>query len=288
MLRRHVARYQRRKYAHIWPVDPDAASPPAGWRGWPEGRQFALVLSHDVDTLQGYRNVLKLAGIEEELGFRSAFNFVPERYGAISLDILDELRKRGFAVGVHGLKHDGKLFLSKAGFNRQAIKINAYLRKWQTRGFSSPSMHHNLEWLKGLDIDYSISTFDTDPFEPQPDGLGTIFPLWVADGAPCRGYVELPYTLPQDSTLFLILQERTISVWRSKLDWVARHGGMVLFNTHPDYMHFGPGGAPAGIQYSAGLYSEFLEDLKNRHAGKYYHALPAEIALFWKRRTCTS
>ena len=30
-----------------------------------------------------------------------------------------------------------------------------------------------------LNIAYDASTFDTDPFEPQPDGVNTIFPFWV-------------------------------------------------------------------------------------------------------------
>jgi hypothetical protein len=40
-------------------------------------------------------------------------------------------------------------------------------------------MYHDLELLHHLDIEYDASTFDTDPFEPQPDGMGTIFPFWV-------------------------------------------------------------------------------------------------------------
>ena len=99
-------------------------------------------------------------------------------------------------------------------------------------------MFHNLEWLKELNVLYDASTFDTDPFEPQPDGANTIFPFWVgrSDGS---GYVELPYTLPQDSTLFLVLGEKTNDIWKRKLDWVARHGGLALVNVHPDYTAFG-------------------------------------------------
>ena len=148
-----------------------------GWQGWPEGKKFALVLSHDVDTTEGYKNVLNVADLEERLGFRSSFNFVPERYGKISLALLDELRRRGFGVGVHGLKHDGKLFLSKRSFDRQAQRINAYLKEWNTQGFTSPSMHHRLDWMTALNIKYSISTFDTDPFEPQPDSRRHHLPL---------------------------------------------------------------------------------------------------------------
>ena len=60
-------------------------------------------------------------------------------------------------------------------------------------------MFHNLDWLHELKIEYDASTFDTDPFEPQPDGVGTIFPFWVTGRQPDEGYVEMAYTLPQDS-----------------------------------------------------------------------------------------
>ena len=71
-------------------------------------------------------NFHKLMEIEEELGFRSSFNFVPERYN-VSESLRKELINRGFEVGVHGLNHDGKLYESKEIFNERAIKINKYL-----------------------------------------------------------------------------------------------------------------------------------------------------------------
>ena len=98
-------------------------------------------------------------------------------------------------------------------------------------------MHHNLEWIHDLDIEYA-STFDTDPFEPQSDGVGTIFPFWVSGNSNQKGYVELPYTLPQDFTLFILMKEKNIDIWKQKLDWIAENGGMALVNTHPDYMNF--------------------------------------------------
>ena len=280
-LRRWIARYQRRKYAHQWPIDVNASVVPSGWGGWPKGKHFALVLSHDVDTLKGYQSVSQLAAIEEKMGFRSAFNFVPERYGPISLSLLEELKARGFGIGVHGLKHDGKLFFSKDEFDRRAKRINGYLKDWKSRGFSSPSMHHNLDWMAGLNIDYSSSTFDTDPFEPQPDGMGTIFPLWVSNGSPKKGYVELPYTLPQDSTLFIILREKTIAIWKHKLDWIAQNGGMAFLNTHSDYMCFGMPNKCYG-QYPPDYYLSFLDYVRKRYSGLYWNALPGEVAHFWK------
>ena len=78
--RRQIVTYKRKKYGHIWPIDPAAGEPPNGWQRWPNNKKLAVVLSHDVDTQKGHDNCLKLAEIEEELGFRSSFNFVPERY----------------------------------------------------------------------------------------------------------------------------------------------------------------------------------------------------------------
>jgi hypothetical protein len=290
-IRRQLAQQKRRKNGYQWPIDPTSAKPPEGWPGWPDGRQFALVLSHDVDTAKGYNDVLKLADIEEGLGFRSSFNFVPERYGVVEVRLLDELKRRGFGVGVHGLKHDGKLFSSKKIFDERAPRINAYLKKWGTRGFTTPSMIRNHDWMHTLDIDHCVSTFDTDPFEPQPDAVGTIFPFVVrrkpdapassTPGLPASQlpsfFVELPYTLPQDSTLFMILQEQTIAIWTRKLDWVAEKGGMALLNTHSDYMNFGDHPLN-GEEYPAQLYESFLNYVENRYKEQFYNALPGDIA----------
>ena len=87
-LRRKLAQLLRERNRDIWPIDSRASTVPRGWRGWPDSKDFAFLLSHDVDTSQGYDNVLKLSALEEQLGFRSTFNFVPERYGEISLDLI--------------------------------------------------------------------------------------------------------------------------------------------------------------------------------------------------------
>ena len=141
-------------------------------------------------------------------------------------------------------------------------------------------MHHNLGWLHALNIEYDASTFDTDPFEPQPDGVGRIFPFWVEDGSTHRGYVELPYTVPQDFTVFIIIREKDASIWKQKLDWIAKNGGMALLNAHPDYMNFD--GRKLGVEeYPVQYYEEFLAYIKDKYEGQFWHVLPKEIARFW-------
>ncbi len=275
-LRRKLVLLKRYFHKDVWPIDERAGEPPFGWPGWPDGKKFALVLTHDVDTSVGHEKCLELMKLEERLGFRSSFNFVPERY-SVSSGLRRTLVENGFEVGVHGLNHDGKLFESKEIFDRRRERINRYLKQWGAKGFRAPSMHHDLNWILELDIDYDLSTFDTDPFEPQSEGAGTIFPFWFPGGGSRKGYVELPYTLPQDFTLFILMKQKNTGIWRRKLDWIASKGGMVLMNTHPDYMDFE--GKRSGIEeYPVAYYEEFLLHVKNECKDRFWHVLPNQIA----------
>jgi hypothetical protein len=279
-VRRWFAVRQRRKVGAIWPIFPGSETPPPGWPGWPEGKKFAFVLTHDVEGRGGVEKCRRLMELEMKWGFRSSFNFIPRGDYEVSKELRDHLVSSGFEVGVHDLYHDGKLYKSRAAFVASAASINRYLRQWDAVGFRSAFMHHNLPWLHDLDISYDASTFDTDPFEPQPDSMRTIFPFWVS--APNqRGYVELPYTLPQDSTLFLILGETDGSIWRKKLDWIAEHGGMALIDSHPDYMSFS-GGKTSLQEFPATLYEEFLQYVGAKYKDLFWHVTPREVAA-WMR-----
>src|SRR5690606_7133431 len=100
----HAARVLRRSSA-IWPINPEAGTTPAGWPGWPDGKQFALVLTHDVEGQRGVERVRPLAELEMELGFRSSFNFIPEGEYAVPPELRDWLTSHGFEVGVQDLHH---------------------------------------------------------------------------------------------------------------------------------------------------------------------------------------
>ena len=283
-LRKRIVLKKRMRSAHLWPIEPKAGEIPEGWQGWPGGKRFALVLTHDVEGAQGVKRCLALAEMEKSLGFRSVFNFVAEDYH-LDAGLFSYLREKNFEIGVHGLNHNGNLFQSKEGFLKKVPRINQYLKKWNAVGFRAPSMYHNLEWISHLNIEYDMSTFDTDPFEPQPDGVETIFPFWCSyNGHP--GYVELPYTLPQDHTLFVLMEERGIDIWKKKLDWIVENGGMALLITHPDYMNNEKGGFGKG-EYPIILYSEFLEYLLDTFKGQYWNPLPKEAARFWKEKNGT-
>lgn len=279
VLRRRRAISIRRTHADVWPIDENAGATPPEWPGWPTGKRFALVLTHDVEGSRGLGRVERLMDLEWKRGFRSSFNFVPEGEYRVPEALRRTLEGGGFEVGVHGLKHDGKLYNSKASFSRRVARIKGYLRQWGACGFRSPSMQHRLAWLHQLGVEYDCSTFDTDPFEPEPDGARTIFPFWVP-GPDGSGYVELPYSLPQDFTLFALFREQNIDIWKKKLDWVAAHGGMALLDAHPDYMAFD--GELARDEYPASHYEEFLRYAREKYDGLFWAATPRQVARYYR------
>jgi peptidoglycan/xylan/chitin deacetylase (PgdA/CDA1 family) len=279
-LRRASARARRYLSTPVWPIDLAAGRHPTGFSGWPEGKRFALVLRHDVEGALGVSHVPLLAAVEQERGLRSAFFFVPRRYGNTQ-GIRSALKSAGFEIGVHGLTHDGMLYSSHRAFRKCIGPINSYLKEWGASGFASPSSHHNFQWLHELDLEYDTSSFDTDPFEPQPDGVRTVFPMLQWDCERKHVYIELPYTLAQDFTVFVILRQNDISTWTRKLDWIADRGGMALLDTHPDYMHFA-GRSRRPYTYDVGLYERFLDYVEKHYGGECWYALPMEVARFWR------
>jgi glycosyltransferase involved in cell wall biosynthesis/peptidoglycan/xylan/chitin deacetylase (PgdA/CDA1 family) len=301
--RRVLVSRQLRKAKGIWPIMPGTERKPEGWPGWPDGKKFAFVLTHDVEGGTGIRRCSRLARAEKELGFRSSFNFIPEGSYITPPALREELKAAGFEVGIHDLRHDGRLFESRERFGRHALKINRYLDDWGATGFRSGFMLRQSDWLHDLEIEYDLSTFDTDPFEPQPEGKHTIFPFWVPYGnnqgnrtgqgngnshtspgiSPmgAEGYIEMPYTLPQDSTLFVLLKERTPEIWLRKLDWIAANGGMALVNIHPDYLRFEDEDPQFGT-YPFALVRELLDYVRTKYAGQYWQPCSRELARWYR------
>jgi peptidoglycan/xylan/chitin deacetylase (PgdA/CDA1 family) len=233
---------------------------------WPDGATFAFVPTHDVESSDGMRNISKIAALEEDLGFRSSWNIVPYKY-PVDRGLVRDLRSRGFEIGVHGYNHDGKLFMSRRVFERRVPAINAALESFGAVGFRAPMVHRNLAWLQSLNVEYDASCFDADPFQAMPGGVGGVWPFIAGR------FVELPYTLPQDHTLFISLQERDGRIWEQKLDYIAKLGGMALLITHPDYLDSG---------YRLAAYRNLLD--KARGMTGMWHNLPNQVSAWWRQR----
>ena len=231
---------------------------------WPNGKRFASILTHDVEGEAGVRNIRRVLEIERRHGLVSSWNFVAEWY-PIESGIFDHIRACGGEIGLHAIKHDGKLFESRASFQADLPKIHRYLREWDAVGFRSPATHRNPDWMPELGCLYDSSFPDTDPFEPQAGGCCSILPFFLGD------LVELPITLLQDHTLFEILRVSSIEYWTTKSDWIIQNQGLVNLITHPDYLD-----TPARLR----MYEEFLVYLAAQSDG--WHALPRDVASWWR------
>ena len=95
-LRRRIASRLRGSVEDIWPIMPGSERPPRDWPGWPEGKKFALVLTHDVESAVGLEKCWELMKLEIGLGFRSSFNFIPEGTYKVSHQLRKGLLEHGF------------------------------------------------------------------------------------------------------------------------------------------------------------------------------------------------
>ncbi len=229
-----------------------------------DGEKCAIVLTHDVEEQEGFNLIPKLIELEEKYGFKSSWNIVPYKY-KIDEGILNLIRNEGHEIGIHGYNHDGKLYYSEKIFNKRAPYINEAIKKYSAVGFRSPMVHRNLIWLQKLNIEYDASCFDYDPFQPFPGGTGSIWPFIAGR------FVELPYTLPQDHTMFYVLKQKDISIWKNKVDWIIKNNGMVLTLTHPDYLK---------VKKHFEMYEQLLQYLKAINDA--WFCLPRELTTFWR------
>lgn len=270
--RQWYARQLLTKHSANWPINEAAGATPPNWPGWPEGKQFAFVLTHDVDDMRGAQRISELLALDRRFGLRAAFNLACNGPYEVTTQIIDNITSQNCEVGTRGPVRDGKQFA------KNAAEIRQFSRKWGSVGFRSPSMQHRLGWLHTIGCEYDSSTFDTDLYEGQPRVVDTIFPFW-APGPNSSGYVELPNTLPEDLIVLPVLREHNISCWTEKLDWIAERGGMALVNVHSSCICFQ--GNSARNEYPAAYFEEFLHYLTEHYAGRYWNALPREVSRYY-------
>ncbi len=243
---------------------------PVPWiDNWPDGKSWAMVLTHDVETAAGVRAMDLLRSAERDKGYRSAWNFVPERY-AVDDEIIAGVKADECEVGLHGLKHDGRDLASEKVLSQRLPSMRTHAARWGAVGFRSPATQRSWDLMPKLGFDYDSSYTDTDPYEPQPGGCCTYLPFFNTD------LVELPITLPQDHTLFEILQHPNGQLWLDKAREIRGRGGMVLALSHPDYA--------SDIRVAEAwrcLLGEFAGD------ETMWQPLPHEAAAWWRQRAAS-
>lgn len=280
-MRRAFSRLQARSRFPRWPVETalddlhallfalagELAGEPIPWIApWPDGREWAIVLTHDVETQAGYEAMRPLCDVEAAAGYRSSWNMVPGRY-AVADDVVEGLLRDGFEVGAHSMWHNGREFASRAALDDWLPQMREHAARWGAVGFRSPATNRAWELMPLTGFEYDSSYPDSDPFEPTPGGCCSWLPYFN------EGQVELPVTLVQDHTLFVILQQRDERMWVEKASFLRDRGGMALMIVHPDYML-----EPERVAAYARLLERFAGD------ETAWRALPREVSAWWRRR----
>lgn len=238
---------------------------------WPDGALSSVIVTHDVETGAGLDFVPRLMDIDDEFGIPASFQVVPERRYAIGNSVLESIRARGYEINLHGLNHDGNLFRNRSTFLEQATVINKYVRSFGTEGFRSACMYRNVDWYEDLDISYDMSVPNVAHLEPQRGGCCTVFPYFIGR------IVELPLTTVQDYSLFHILGDYSIDLWKKQIDLIRKHYGLISFIAHPDYL-LSP---KARFAYEA-LLAHLCE---LRQEGKAWIAVAGDVNRWWRERS---
>jgi hypothetical protein len=237
---------------------------------WPDGAPSCGMMTHDVEGPAGSDFCRDLMDLDDSYGIKSAFQLVPEvRYGA-SQALCGSFRSRGFEVNVHDLNHDGRLFHDREQFLQRAAQINAYARDFQSRGFRSGAMYREQGWYNALDFSYDMSVPNVAHLEPQRGGCCTVTPYFVGN------ILELPLTTVQDYSLFHILDDYSVGLWKTQIELILARNGLISFLTHPDYL----------IEKRArAVYSDLLGYVRQlRDERKLWIALPGDVDCWWRSR----
>jgi hypothetical protein len=238
---------------------------------WPEGHKSCAIISHDVEAPEGKNFCGHLMDINESFGFRTSFQVVPESRYPVEKEFLDSIVSRGFEVNVHDWNHDGHLFDDHEEFLRRAKLINQAGRDFGAVGFRSGILYRNADWFDAFEFLYDMSMPNVAHLDPQRGGCCTVMPYFIGN------LVEMPVTCTQDYTLFHILRDYSIDLWKKQTSVIMGQNGLMSLLVHPDYV----------IESRAqSVYRDllgYLADLRE-HEG-VWTPLPREVAQWWQLRS---
>ncbi|MBV6433889.1 MAG: hypothetical protein IANPNBLG_04123 [Bryobacteraceae bacterium] len=238
---------------------------------WPEGHSSCAILTHDVETETGRRFTSSLMDIDDTFGMKASFQVVPEERYTVTKDYLDSIRSRGFEVNVQDLNHDGLLYSNRDEFLRRASKINQYVKEYQAQGFRAGALYRNIAWYDALEVSYDMSVPNCAHLDPQHGGCCTVFPYFIGD------ILELPVTTIQDYSLFHILNDYSIDLWKQQLGIIMGAHGMANIIVHPDYI------IEERPQKTYRALLEYLSVQRDQH--DMWIPLPHDVNLWWRQRS---
>ncbi len=237
---------------------------------WPEGASSCAIMTHDVETIAGRDFCTGLMDIDDSFGVKASFQVIPEERYIVERRLLSLIRDRGFEVVVHDLNHDGHLYRTREGFVERAAKINAYGKEYGADGFRAGILYRKQLWYDALEFAYDMSVPNVAHLDPQRGGCCTVMPYFIGN------ILEVPVTTTQDYTLFNILNEYSIDLWKRQMELIAKHHGLMSFIIHPDYIV---------ASRERAVYEELLAYLMRvKEESNVWMTTPGEVNRWWRQR----
>ncbi len=211
-----------------------------------------VLLTHDIDSQEGLCNLEKLfLEMEESVGARSCNYIVPSAW-PIDYALLDEIKRRGHEIGIHGYDHSNKTaFLDSAERRRRLSSAQNLIERYDIKGYRSPSLLRTRDMLRDLSHYYQY-----DSSIPTSGGLFPIPNNGCASARPfgIEGIAEIPLSMPRDGSLLFLgySPEQILDLWIDCAEKISRSYGVVVLLTHCEN-HFS-GGSPM-----LGIYRQFLD-----------------------------
>ncbi len=208
--------------------------------------------------------------IDDSYGIKASFQVIPEARYRVPDEYIQEIHRRGFEFNIHDLNHDGNLYRKHEEFLRRAGKINSYGRKYESKGFRAGSMYRTLDWYDAYDFSYDMSLSSVAHLEPKRGGCCTVFPFFIGK------ILELPLTTSQDYSVFHILGEYSIDLWKTQLELIRQRNGLMSFIAHPDYLK---------NHRARKVYESLLAHLRKMIEHEMiWAALPGQVDQWWRAR----
>jgi len=238
---------------------------------WPEGAPNCLMVTHDVETSAGRDFTSQLIDLDDSYGIKASFQVIPEKRYEVPDEYVSEIRSRGCEFNVHDLNHDGHLYRERGEFMRRAARINGYVHRYGCRGFRAGAMYRKQDWYDVFEFSYDMSVPNVAHLEPMRGGCCTVMPYFVGR------IVELPLTMAQDYSLFHILEDYSIDLWKQQLALLRGRNGLMSHISHPDYL----------IERRARrVYESLLDYLRQMiEREKTWAALPGDVDRWWRARS---
>ncbi|MBS1841129.1 MAG: hypothetical protein JSS69_03785 [Acidobacteria bacterium] len=238
---------------------------------WPNGSRSCLMMTHDVETVAGRDFTPQLISLDAKYGIKGSYQVIPEKRYSVPDSYVSEIRSQGCEFNVHDLNHDGHLYREREEFVRRARRINGYVQKFGCNGFRAGAMYRRQDWYDVFEFSYDMSVPNVAHLEPMRGGCCTVFPYFIGR------ILELPLTATQDYSLFHILNDFSIELWKKQLSLILNRNGLMSFITHPDYLIE----SRARKVYESLL--SFLQGMVQRE--NVWTALPGDIDRWWRARS---